>query len=47
LAIVYKIIEDHGGHIEVSSDIGKGASFVIRIPCDYREKNGGINGSST
>jgi two-component system sensor histidine kinase HydH len=43
LAIVHKIIEDHGGHIQVYSDIGKGTKFVISIPCEYRETGGGQN----
>ncbi len=34
LAIVTKIIEAHGGTIEVHSEIGKGSSFVITLPLD-------------
>jgi two-component system sensor histidine kinase PilS (NtrC family) len=32
LAIAYRIIEDHGGRIEVDSEFGKGAQFRIRLP---------------
>jgi signal transduction histidine kinase len=32
LAIVKKIIEEHTGSIQVQSEIGRGARFVLRIP---------------
>ena len=32
LSVVHKIIENHGGSIEVSSDIGKGSTFTIVLP---------------
>ena len=32
LSIAYKIIEDHGGSIQVKSDIGKGTNFSIELP---------------
>ncbi|HXG27625.1 MAG TPA: DAHL domain-containing protein [Nevskiales bacterium] len=32
LSIVYRIIEDHGGRIEVRSVPGKGSEFIIRLP---------------
>ncbi len=32
LAIARKIVEDHGGRIEVVSEAGQGADFVIRLP---------------
>jgi two-component system cell cycle sensor histidine kinase/response regulator CckA len=32
LSVVYSIIERHGGTIEVSSEIGKGTTFTIRLP---------------
>ncbi|MBN1163048.1 MAG: hypothetical protein JXB45_00580 [Candidatus Krumholzibacteriota bacterium] len=32
LAIAYRIIEEHGGNISVSSNPGKGTIFTIRIP---------------
>jgi two-component system phosphate regulon sensor histidine kinase PhoR len=32
LAIVKKVIESHHGNIEVSSRVGEGTTFVIRLP---------------
>lgn len=32
LAITQKIVESHGGGIEVASDVGKGTTFRVRIP---------------
>ncbi|MCP4601218.1 MAG: PAS domain S-box protein [Proteobacteria bacterium] len=32
LAISYQIIEDHGGTIEVTSEVGEGTKFTIRLP---------------
>ncbi len=32
LAIVKRIIDDHGGRIEVTSEVGKGTSIAIRLP---------------
>jgi signal transduction histidine kinase len=32
LAISYKIIEEHGGRISVTSKLGEGSTFTIRIP---------------
>ncbi|MGE5308414.1 MAG: ATP-binding protein [Deltaproteobacteria bacterium] len=36
LAIVYRIIEEHGGRIKVESTVGEGTCFIISLP--YREK---------
>jgi len=36
LAIVRKIVQQHGGRIAVSSRIGEGTSFVIRLPVVVR-----------
>ncbi|MDF2841401.1 MAG: hypothetical protein K0Q99_2173, partial [Clostridia bacterium] len=33
LSVCYKIIRDHGGKIEVESELGKGTSFTIELPC--------------
>jgi signal transduction histidine kinase len=32
LSICYRIVEDHGGSIDVHSEEGKGATFAIRLP---------------
>jgi signal transduction histidine kinase len=32
LAIAQKIVKDHGGHIGVVSEAGRGADFIIRLP---------------
>jgi PAS domain S-box-containing protein len=36
LMIVQRIIQDHGGRLDVSSEPGQGTSFVIRIPLAER-----------
>lgn len=37
LAIAYRIIEEHGGTISVSSEFGKGTKFVVCIPAGGQE----------
>ena len=32
LSVCYTIIQRHGGVIEVESELGKGASFIIDLP---------------
>ncbi len=32
LAIVYGIVQRHGGSIDIESEVGKGTTFVIRLP---------------
>ena len=34
LAVVYRIIEDHGGMIDVESENGKGSTFRVRLPVE-------------
>jgi two-component system sensor histidine kinase HydH len=46
LAIVHKIIEAHGGQIEVDSTIDEGTSVLIRIPCEQEQSGEGQNGNS-
>ncbi len=33
LAIVHGIVQDHGGHIAVRSEVGAGSTFIITLPC--------------
>ncbi|MBI3070500.1 MAG: response regulator [Deltaproteobacteria bacterium] len=32
LSLSYKIIQDHGGRIDVESELGKGSAFTLRLP---------------
>jgi signal transduction histidine kinase len=32
LALVYRIVAAHGGHVQVSSTLGEGTTFSIRLP---------------
>ncbi len=45
LSISYAIIKEHGGHISVSSEAGRGTHFSIRIPADLDRKE--LGGKST
>lgn len=33
LSVCYNIIESHGGRIEVASEVGKGTTFFVILPC--------------
>jgi CheY-like chemotaxis protein len=46
---VLKLVELHGGSVEVESDIGKGSCFSVRIPCKGLENaiRGGDRGAVT
>jgi two-component system NtrC family sensor kinase len=37
LAICHKIVEEHGGDIDVESQEGKGTTFIIRLPANARD----------
>src|SRR5207237_1337922 len=32
LTIVHQIVQEHGGHIEVKSEIGRGTTFLLNLP---------------
>ena len=34
LAITRKLVELHGGEIEVQSEVGRGTAFMVKLPCD-------------
>ncbi len=38
LAIIKNLVEQHGGTIEVESEIGKGSTFTVRLPMDREEE---------
>ncbi|HUQ93753.1 MAG TPA: response regulator [Bryobacteraceae bacterium] len=38
LAISYGIVQDHGGSIEVQSEVGAGTEFIIRIPLNLETR---------
>lgn len=42
LSVCYGIIKDHGGEIQVESEIGKGAAFIISMPIAGNRREGGI-----
>jgi len=40
LAVCKRIVEDHGGRISFDSELGKGASFTVRLPLNRSEESG-------
>jgi signal transduction histidine kinase len=45
LSIAYRIVSNHGGRLTVTSEVGKGAEFVVSIPVD-RERPASISPAS-
>jgi signal transduction histidine kinase len=41
LFIAHKIINNHGGTIDIESDLGKGTRFIVRLP-RHRQTSDGI-----
>ncbi|MDC7228394.1 MAG: ATP-binding protein [Spirochaetales bacterium] len=39
LTLVYKIIKEHDGEIQLKSKVGVGTSFIIRLPVPQKEKH--------
>ena len=48
LAVVYGIVQSHGGDIEVESRVGQGTTFRIRLPLSAPNSSpaGGVDGST-
>jgi two-component system NtrC family sensor kinase len=40
LAISHKIVEEHGGTIDVESEVDRGTTFIIRLPANARDNKG-------
>jgi signal transduction histidine kinase len=41
LSISYGIVKEHKGAISVESEVGRGATFVVRLPVAAEERGGG------
>src|SRR5271166_1504464 len=40
LSLARRIVESHGGHIDVTSEVGKGTQFLVRLPVKNRTDQG-------
>ncbi|MBW1681324.1 MAG: HAMP domain-containing histidine kinase [Deltaproteobacteria bacterium] len=39
LSVTRKVVLEHGGEIHVSSNPGKGTTFIVRLPARSRQGN--------
>ena len=46
LVVTKKIVEEHGGTIEVQSKVGRGTTFTISLPTEMSGELGGTLGSN-
>jgi two-component system sensor histidine kinase AtoS len=44
LTIVHRILDEHGGHIELETGPGEGSTFTVRLPMGYTADAGGLSG---
>jgi signal transduction histidine kinase len=43
LALSFSIVEKHGGSLTVTSEVGQGSTFRIRLPIHQGETSGGAH----
>lgn len=43
LAVLYGIVEAHGGEVDVKSKVGEGTTFTIKLPLTAPEQSGAVN----
>ena len=43
LAVIYGLVRNHEGTINVSSKVGEGATFTVSLPLDQEEYNGSVD----
>ena len=39
MSITYRVIKNHNGEILVDSEVGKGTTFTIKLPINYKNEN--------
>ena len=43
LAVIYGLVRNHEGTINVSSKVGEGTTFTVSLPLDQEEYNGSVD----
>jgi signal transduction histidine kinase len=38
LSVAYRVMSEHGGRIDVTSEVGRGTAVTLRLPLDAAEK---------